>query len=701
MKKYIFAILLFNTYTSLCQPWYSKIIDPFDGKQEKSTDLFLVGDTIMIRALGACGDKLCTTLGKYSTESDELYQAKYLDMVEGGFSIMSGNVGFILSSEDKIQNDLIHVSVIDHLALNHINTIDLKIPNNKYFNYTIKKSIEYNNKFWVGCQAQDKETFINYPGWYNYQENAVFFVLDKNLQTDTILIQPPSSGAHLKIEDLAVGADSILYISFFEKYLNTSTPNPYLEIRKVVYGFDQNYQRVFQWTGPNLDIQESLACLVVGPDSTIYLNHKRNYRSYLMAMKPNGTVQWECLLDSTIGSNLYHIKRLILADNGDIIGTGIISSAFDELGESGFLFRVTPDGNLKWKKAIRVNKGFDLTVPLIYPYETGLEDLTELPNGDLLAVGYVRRYVGNTLPDGPYNFDIWILRTSSEGCLWEDCAYIQDIVTKSTYLPVVTPANEWIVDHIPPPAFPAEIRRYTFAADSVLLDGKYYRELIFSRNMSGGPWISAEAFLREESGRTYKWVENMLEHLIYDFNFGVGDSLPGTDMNQATRHVTQVGSVQLLDNVPRKSIEFNSSCGVSKWVEGIGEIEDLLYSEVFCSLWDGVPLNIRCFSTNGQLIYLRPDLSGCYTVATQEAYLSNIKTFPNPASERLFFETEQDESLSNIQIFNSLGVIALNIQPLPSSPQGIDIASLPAGFYTGFAFLADGKTRSFKFVIAR
>ncbi|HAD12540.1 MAG TPA: hypothetical protein DCF33_08880, partial [Saprospirales bacterium] len=574
-------------------------------------------------------------------------------------------------------------------------------PDTKYYSYTIKRSIKFDNKYFIGCQALDNQTYIPYPGWYNDQESAVFFVLDENLQTDTIMILPPSSGAYFRIEDLAIGPDSILYVSFLEKYLKSDVQVPYLEIRKVLYGFDKHYKKVFEWIGPDLDILESRTCLANSPDSTIYMNHEHNYRSYLMAMKPDGSVKWECLLDSTIGWNLYYIQRLIVAENGDIVGAGIIASVVDELGWSGFLFRVNSQGQLKWKKAIRVNKGFDLTIPAIYPYETSFEDLTELPNGDLIAVGYVRKYVDSSPTGDPYNFDIWVVRTNSEGCMWDDCPYIQDIVTKDNYIPFVTPLNEWVVDFIPPHGFPKEIRRYTFSSDSVLLDGKYYHELLFSLNMSGGPWISEQDFFREDNGKIYRWLENMPERLVYDLHFGIGDSLVGMDSNQATRYVTQVGSIQLQDDIPRKFIEFNSGCGPSRWVEGIGEMEDLLYSEVFCSLWDGIPLTIRCFSTNGQLLYQRPDISGCYTSSIQELAIDSIAVFPNPGSDVLYFRTEDASSIASLKMFNSTGSLVLMVDNQKTPIDRVDVSTLPAGFYTGMVYLGNQQVKVFKVVLER
>ncbi|HAD33294.1 MAG TPA: hypothetical protein DCF44_02155, partial [Chitinophagaceae bacterium] len=147
MKKYIFVFFLLNSFTVFCQPWYSKIIDPFDGKHEKTTDFLRIEDTLVIRTLGVCGNKLCTTLGKYSITNDELFQVAYLDSVEGGFSLMAGNDTFILSSEDKIHGKVISVSQSDNLTLGFVGKIDLKIHATKYYTNTIKKSIKLDKKY--------------------------------------------------------------------------------------------------------------------------------------------------------------------------------------------------------------------------------------------------------------------------------------------------------------------------------------------------------------------------------------------------------------------------------------------------------------------------------------------------------------------------------------------------------------------------
>ncbi len=669
--------------------------------------MHLDGDSIWIRANTLCstGDKLCSLIGRYSLTQNEFADIKHFDEIQGGRSLLVFPDKLFLSSEESTLNNNISLSQVKKSNLDFINTIDLKIADSRYFSYTIKKSIIYQDRFVVGAQALDSMKYINYQGWYNYQENAVFFVLNSELQLDTILIIPPSSGAFLKIEDLAVGPDSILYISFYEKYLKAGSSQDYLEIRKVIYGFNKTYNLVFQWIGPDFDNQESLSCLAISTDTTIYMNYNHDYRTYLMALKPDGSLKWECLLDSTIGWNLYSIRSIIIAENGDIVGTGVISSVVDELGESGFLFRVDNKGNLLWKRAIRVNKGFDKTVPEIFPFQTGLEDLLELPNGDLIATGYVRKYVGDNIPDGPYDFDIWMVRTSAEGCLWDDCPYIQDIVSKSNYIPVVTPENEWVVD-VNVFSIPTLIYRYTFSDDSVLVDGEYFRELLYATNMTA-PWKNSGEYFREENGKVFKFggLIGPTKKLLYDFDFSIGDTLaPHNDGFPNHREIVQVGGIRLLDGIQRKFLTLQCTTDIildsTMWIEGMGDIESLFWTESFCSAIDGDGASIRCFTTNGQLLYLRPDLEGCYTTSVDNLESGSLKVYPNPSYGILHFDINNEQPIERILMYDSVGKMVLTASKLLTEDD-LDVSNLASGFYIGIIHFRDNSFRTFKIVVEK
>lgn len=709
MKKIIFILLAFQCATVSGQNWYSKIIDPFDGKYEWADALILADDTLLIRArtIGNTDSFLYSSILKFDYNNDIIVESKYFEEVESGMNfIYSEPIRLLLSSQDASDLKNITVNVINKLSFQHDTSISLTVPDNRYYSHTIKKAIQFGKKFFIGCQVLDSQTFVPYTGWYKHQENAIFFVLDDDLQTDTILIIPPTSGAFLKIEDLVVGSDSILYVSFRERYLVSNVPFPYLEDRHVIYGFDKGYQKVFEWFGPDFSANDTRPCLAAAADSTLYHVYQSDYSHvHVVARRPTGQIAWDMKIDSTIGQRLYYISKLVVAQNGDLVVAGAISAVGDELGQSGFIARISPQGALKWKKAFRVNQNFDPTLPEDFPYQAGFNDLVELPGGDLLAAGYVRKYVGGTPPANPFNFDIWIVRTSGEGCLWDDCGYIQDIVAKDSYIPLVTPDNEWVVDYLFP-SFPPEIRRYTFSLDSTLLSGKYYRELIYSKNMSGGPWQSTGEYFREDNGRVFKiWGNgNLPERLIYDMDFGVGDTLvPDPALGQGDRKIVQVGTIELLDGVPRKFLLLESTqCfDTTMWIEGMGDVERLFWTEVFCSMGeDFPPAFIRCFSTNGQLLYKRPDVDGCYTSSSKDVVLPEMKVYPNPASDILFFDMENISLLNSVSLFNAVGHIVLRNQ-IPSSEGKIDISHLPNGFYTGIVHFQNAPLESFKIVIHR
>lgn len=710
MKIVCLIFILSNAVDALGQRYYSKMFDPFNGRHEAASIMHIENDTLILRAGTLCySDQItCSLVGKYSIMQEDFLRIEHFENIQGGTNnLLVNSITLFLASQEAILNNNLTLNQVDKATLEHVHSLDLKINDPRYSDYTIKRSVLYNNKLIVTGQVLDNNNFIGYQGWNNFQEDAVFFVLDSLLNLDTILIIPPSTGAFLKVEDLSVGPDSILYISFYEKYLKSGSSEDYLENRKVVYGLDNEYNLVFQWIGPDFSVNESFANIIIGKDTSIYINFLRDYSTIIASIDKDGSTNWEYSLDSTIGQNLFSINNLILAENGDIVGVGAVSSVIDELGQSGFLFRVDAFGKLKWKRAFRINKGFDLTVPTEFPFQSVLEDVKELPNGDLISIGYVRKYIGFENPDGPLNFDIWILQINGDGCLWENCPYIQDIITKDQYIPLVYPGNEWVVDSISSSQTTA-IHRYSFSQDSILLNGKFYYKLI-SKSTIEGPWQETGRYMRQNNGKVFEYDPiDLSEILLYDFDLQIGDTLlPHDDGSFNRRKVIKAESVKLLDDVVRKSLTIECSSDIlstdtTKWIEGIGDVEKLFWTKTFCSTTDdGHNLNtIRCFLTDEQALYSRTDLVDCYISSTENIDFEPVSVFPNPGSEILFFDIYNLQSVNYVTLFNSLGVLALSSDGL-SAGNGLDISNIPAGLYYGFISFANNEFRSFKIIVVR
>ena len=180
------------------------------------------------------------------------------------------------------------------------------------------------------------------------------------------------------------------------------------------------------------------------------------------------------------------------------------------------------------------------------------------------------------------------------------------------------------------------IYKYTFSADSVLMDGEYYHILLYATSMTSF-WLQTDEYFREENGKVYKIGElsGTTKKLLYDFDFSIGDTLiPKANIAQGHREILSVGTIQFLDGIPRKFLTLECAAEFSEpisivWIEGIEDIGQLFYTESFCSLaGDGSTELIRCFSTNGQTIYIRPDLEGCYITSVDNLKQDLLKCTP-------------------------------------------------------------------------
>jgi hypothetical protein len=693
-KTFIFLIFISNSGMIFSQvKGYSKFLDINKNQfDEVLGSTGKIGDDIVIRLMNSKinNDTLSTSLVKYNTQYDSISSSTYYKDVQAGitFTIQEGKL--LLSNENKPNLDAITVASINAKTLHKDTIIALKIPKGKYFDHYITKSILYNNKHFIGARTLNKEKFIPYLGWNQYEGCAVFFVLNKNLKLDTMLIYPPTEGgAFLKIEDLDVGPDSVLYVTFYERYLKQIGINtPFLESRKVIYGIDKNYKTVFKWLGVSTNLSpvpESM--LAIDKNNIKYFDYKDEYRHHVLAINPDSSIKWHILIDSSY-QRTYNFNSLKIAKDGNLLAAGFADSGLENIAESGYAIKINAaTGKIIWQKVFRVNNNHDkLGKDFWWPFRTDFQDIEELPNGDLIMVGNVREYDINTPPNQfPYDHKLWVVRTDKNGCLYENCRYIQDIVSKKYYIPYVSPRNEWIADTYHPNPAIKFIRR-SFSKDSTLLNGKYYRSLMYSYEVTGVS-KSAGIFMREEHGAVYEYnAQKKKESLIYNMNYSIGDTIAGNpNTTQPAAMVVDVGVYNLLDKIPRKYYKyvFKKSCPDTITVmEGFGDTQGFWARMGHCSLFDGEPESIRCFSVDGQLLYKRSDVGGCFISPTKDLVNERLKISPNPVTDILNIQYTNNQSDVNFDFtITDLSGSVLLKSTLTSNNDKIDISSFQNGFY--------------------
>jgi hypothetical protein len=151
---------------------------------------------------------------------------------------------------------------------------------------------------------------------------------------------------------------------------------------------DDNY--VLRWAG----------------DLGVFNFHYR-YGPLFMGLNSTGDVRWET--PQIKSREILNVTRINPTQNGDIIGSGQATLGFVEewehhQGDGGFLMRMTSTGEMLWNR-----RYLDLSNDALGSME--FQDVTELPDGSLFAVGSRRDTVGL----GFHNTNAWVVRLDENG----------------------------------------------------------------------------------------------------------------------------------------------------------------------------------------------------------------------------------------------------------------------------------------------
>ncbi len=161
--------------------------------------------------------------------------------------------------------------------------------------------------------------------------------------------------------------------------------------------------------------------------------HRRRNSAQVSRFGADREVLWTFIFDDThpFFSQLT-INNLTLAKNGDIIGAGTGILERSTTASTGWLFRLSPDGELLWsRKYINIASDYEFDSS---KEDGGLLQVLELPDGDIMAVG---ANTDTLLQDGDVyqDYDVWLLRVDSDGCLEPDCEGYDQIITSIIDLP--------------------------------------------------------------------------------------------------------------------------------------------------------------------------------------------------------------------------------------------------------------------------
>jgi hypothetical protein len=420
-----------------------------------------------------------------------------------------------------------------------------------------------------------------------------------------------------------------------------------------------------------------------------------------------GQLIWKTPLDSftvygpTIlwhSARPYTISDITVASDGDILAAGSVDEPNYNIGSSSLLARVSPTGVIKWIKIYRSNNLYSVQN---YGYASDLTNILELPDKSIVAGGGVLLYDQILTPNLPPKLAPWLIRADSNGCISSDCGFIQDAVQKTTYFPIVSPANEWTVKYSDL-SFNTR-RKYRFSSDSVFINGYYHRELTYDDSFIG--FHTTNRFYREKDGIVY----NSFGHKLYDLNLGATDTLPSNqNFNQSKRTILSVGTVVLNDGLPRKIMKFqcdDDPYDTLNIVEGIGDLGEFFHAEFQCiNPLEAPARTINCFSVNGEIVYQRAGET-CDLISTNQPpnTVKPLTAYPNPANDLLYLNLSmQKYEQVQVNIYSSLGTLKLRQDLIKTNGLfSIETSVLNDGIYLGQVILGNGQVIPFEFVVMR
>jgi len=269
---------------------------------------------------------------------------------------------------------------------------------------------------------------------------------------------------------------------------------------------------------------------------------------------------------------------------------------------------------------------------------------------------------------------------------------------------LLEPTSIWSVleEDNSPPGFPDthpyKLSHWLKTGNDTILNGKTYKNILYSTDASHLEWESRGLFMREEEGRIY-WYDQAEpreeETLLYDFNLQEGESIsrylaPYWNVKIISA-VDSIRSIQIGDSLRKifyisNTTDSNSGKRPEIWIEGIGSLWGLERNNI-CSFITGCNAvrNLLCFNQDGNELYHSPDFNECYYSSKsgiQKVNLaSDFQIYPNPSQGKFTLITDDSDEDTLVQIFDSTG------KQIRSYPMGtlhllnIDISNVFSGIY--------------------
>jgi len=206
---------------------------------------------------------------------------------------------------------------------------------------------------------------------------------------------------------------------------------------------------------------------------------------------------------------------------------------------------------------------------------------------------------------------------------------------------------------------------------------------------------------REENKRVYVYLPECGEHLLYDFNLEVGDTIFYTvsavgDIDKGMYYgcngthyqvLVSTDSFELNTGEKRRRLHLSGGGGNygGNWIEGIGDMGNLGVFNPFVNryTWGGDSFAFTCFSQNQESVYISPRCKNCDCKESPNNVINiislGISIFPNPTTGQLRI-TNYELSIKQVELYSIVGNLIQTVN-VDTDEIEIDMENLQSGVY--------------------
>jgi hypothetical protein len=412
------------------------------------------------------------------------------------------------------------------------------------------------------------------------------------------------------------------------------------------------------------------------------------------------TILWSLELPSNAftNGNRYEIFDYIQASNGDIMACGKVWHmpggplvAGPNATWNGFVVRVSQDGVLKWSRIYRLPNDNPKLPNVEYGnFRAGqLDKILETEDGNFV-LGGTAYYSSVQLNSGQLKFgdtlsSMWLMVVDENGCIegeeCDDVVHLDSNKKLSAPSLLVSDKVTWTESESPFSAPDISSKKYGFSADSFLVKGKYYKQLIYAETENDPLNILTKRYFREENQKVFKLQFDSTEIILYDFNLLPKDTFRTIRESEIIKYIViNTSTISLSNNAIRKSLLLRCAddpdghnYGDIIWIEGIGSMRGFESPPNTCFTdWATI---FNCHYINGNIIYMNPESSDCFPVTTVDISTSHIKIIPNPTNRVI--EIVSNVNFDKTVIYDLMGRTLFS----QSNTNIMDISGLQNGSY--------------------